>query len=200
MVLSPLPITIAHHQKKPCFSYFPQEVAVLWALFAWLLLGLGLFGGVFADIARRARLPHDSGAGRRRATAPVRHGDPTEDLWLAGVCAEQPWLRYCSPKFSRFTAIRSNGTEMPRHRLSAIMGSGMEKDAARHFRLRWQALADVERTLPAPTPEVRLRQLGGLLEIARRAGWPLERPEAEVEEVRRRWRTLRSRLHGGPHR
>lgn len=74
----------------------------------------------------------------------------------------------------------------------------MNRAEARQFRLRWQRVTEVDRSAPETTPETRLRQLGVLLEIARRAGWPTGKPQAEIDEVRERWHRLRARLSGRP--
>jgi hypothetical protein len=72
----------------------------------------------------------------------------------------------------------------------------MDKAAVREFRLRWERVGDLERAQPPTTPATRLRQLGAMLEIARQAQWPVDKSGAEVEELRRRWRTLRAKLSG----
>jgi hypothetical protein len=72
----------------------------------------------------------------------------------------------------------------------------MERAAAREFKRRWERVTELEQAAQPASPEARLRQLEGLLEIARSAAWPLDKPEAETAAIRDRWKSLRSRLHG----
>ena len=72
----------------------------------------------------------------------------------------------------------------------------MERAAVREFRRRWERVAEFERAVRPASPEARLRQQEGLLEIARSVAWPLNKPEAETAAIRERWKSLRSKLHG----
>ena len=65
--------------------------------------------------------------------------------------------------------------------------------AMREWKGRWQRIAAKEAELLRATPDaVRLRQFEALFATARREDWVVATP-AEIAEVRRRWRVLRSR-------
>lgn len=65
--------------------------------------------------------------------------------------------------------------------------------AMRDWKSRWQRVAEKESELLQATPDaVRLRQFQALFATARNEGWEVSTP-AEIAEVRRRWRVLRSK-------
>jgi hypothetical protein len=70
----------------------------------------------------------------------------------------------------------------------------MEQSAARLFKERWKKVNDVSlREQRETSPETKLRQSTGILQLARRLGWDLRPSEIEIDDVRTRWNRLRAR-------
>jgi hypothetical protein len=70
----------------------------------------------------------------------------------------------------------------------------MTKEEAKAWKARWERVNAAEREeLRATPPEVRLRQLGTLMEWARVFGWT-DALTAGEQEVRARWKRLREAL------
>jgi hypothetical protein len=70
----------------------------------------------------------------------------------------------------------------------------MDKEAARQFRERWQAVKEIEvaeRRVASVTE--RWQQLNGIVGLLLSLGLSLERPDAEVAVVRQRWTALKNR-------
>jgi len=71
----------------------------------------------------------------------------------------------------------------------------IDRDLAKAFRDRWQAVAVVEaQEQRAATDDLRWRQLKAILQLAAELGLTWEKPPEEVERARQRWVTLKERL------
>lgn len=76
------------------------------------------------------------------------------------------------------------------------MGVMLTKKQAEEFQSRWRLINDtIEEEIRATPVETKLRQLGVMVVSAYALGWDQRLREGE-EEVRERWRILKSRLHG----
>ena len=74
------------------------------------------------------------------------------------------------------------------------MNRRMTKEQAKAWKSRWDRVNAAEREeLRSTSPEVRLRQLGTLMEWAKAFGWT-DSLAAGEEEVRARWLRLREAL------
>ena len=71
----------------------------------------------------------------------------------------------------------------------------MDRDIAKAFRDRWQAVAAIEaEEQRLASDDLRWRQLKAILQLAAELGLACEKPPEEVERARQRWVTLKERL------
>ncbi len=68
----------------------------------------------------------------------------------------------------------------------------MDKQLAKEFRERWQAVAAVEvKEQRSASMTLKLKQLDAILRLAIGLGLPLEKSEEEIAIVRQRWMKLK---------
>ena len=73
-----------------------------------------------------------------------------------------------------------------------MRGEAVDKQLARAFRERWQAVAAVEvEEQRAASMALKLKQLNAILRLAIGLGLPLEKSEEEIAIVRQRWMKLK---------
>ena len=71
----------------------------------------------------------------------------------------------------------------------------MDRDLAKAFRDRWQAVAAIEaEEQRLASDDLRWRQLKAILQLADELGLTWEKPPEEVERARQRWVTLKEKL------